>query len=567
MSQPTPSASEPSISVMDAPANPQSKSPFNKVPLEVLIRISDQLSTPDLGSLRLTCRSIEQSMFNMFMKEFFTQRQFMLTEFSLQTLIDISKSRLSDCLDYVIIGLNTFTRHYFSPGEEAQETRYREAQSDHHTLVNSGQDVAMLTEAFKNLKNLKTVGIRDYHSAGRGFRDGFEVSWASYGATTLRQDTGVDLLRIPIDEMVAYTNKVFITLFTALGHAGARPSAFELLRHQQGVPSDDAYNLFTKYLKPKVVPVLEGIETFMSVVNVATGPFRVTSLTGSAGTQLRRRHDYSLRLFLGHMPNLKHLRLNFAHPGHNSDAVDEFIDWLGTPVLGAHSEPDGNQLPMPPAPVAFPHLEEINLGFVEVEPKRLLQVVRKLAPTLRNLELWKVTLRSRTGAVQGDYNARGDISIINMWARFLQSLRDVPNLDLKHIMVGCPAQRMSMTSARVWVQATDGVPDKTVSRREYTGIDWRHFVGDLAKQIMVDIPPERKRNPESDEEDDEDSNDGMDDEIDDDMDNDILEDDIMDAIQEQMESGGYFPDEIEEALDGLEDTIAYEQGFYPIVFQ
>ncbi|KAJ0299567.1 hypothetical protein COL516b_009071 [Colletotrichum fioriniae] len=533
MSQHTPSASGPSTSVMDAPANPQSKSPFNKVPLEVLIRISDQLSTPDLGSLRLTCRSIEQSMFNLFMKEFFTQRQFMLTEFSLQTLIDISKSRLSDCLDYVIIGLNTFTRHYFSPGEEAKETRYREAQSDHHTLVNSGQDVAMLTEAFQNLKNLKTVGIRDYHSKGRGFRDGFEVSWASYGATTLRQYTGVDLLRIPIEEMVAYTNKVFITLFTALGNAAARPSAFELLRHQQGVPSDDAYNLFTKYLKPKVVPILEGLETFICVVNVATGPSRFTSLTGSPGTHQRRRYDYLLRLFLGAMPNLKHLRLNFAHPGHNTDAIDEFIDWLGTPASSALSEPDDNQLPTPPAPVAFPHLEEINLGFVEVEPKRLLKVVQKLAPTLKNLEMWKVTLRTRTGAVQGDYNVRGDISIINMWARFLQSLRSIPDLDLKHIMVGCPAQRMSMMSARVWLQATDGVPDKSVSRREYTGIDWRHFVGDLAKQIMVDIPPERERNPDSDEEDDEDTNDDMDDDIDDGMDHDMLEDDMLDAIQGQ----------------------------------
>ncbi|KAK1671052.1 F-box domain-containing protein [Colletotrichum godetiae] len=558
MSQPTPSASEPSTSVMNAPANPQPNSPFNRVPLEVLIRISDQLATPDLGSLRLTCRSIEQSMFNTFMGEFFTQRQFMLTEFSLQTLIDISKSRLSDCLHYVIIGLNTFTRHYFSPGEEAKETRYREAQSDHYTLVNSGQDVSMLTEAFRNLRNLKTVGIRDYHSSGRNFRDGFSVDWTSYGATTLQRETGVNLLRIPVDEMVTYTNKVFVTLFTALGNAGARPSAFELLRHQQGVPSDDAFNLFTKYLKPKVVPVLEGLETFICVLNVATGPFRVTSLTGSTGSSERRRYDYLLRLFLGYMPNLKHLRTNFAHPGHNTDAVDEFIDWLGTPALNPPSEPDDNQLPTPPAPVAFSHLEEINLGFVEVEPRRLLQVVQKFAPTLRNLELWKVTLRSRTGAISGDYDTRSNISIVNMWARFLQSLRDVPNLDLNHIMVGCPAQRMSMTSARVWVQVTDGVPDKSVGRREYTGIDWRHFVGELAKQVMVDIPPEYERSSDSDDEDEEDMDDGIDDDLDEDM---------FDAIQEDIIAEGYLPDEIEETLDDYADAIAHEQGFHQMMFQ
>lgn len=46
----------------------------------------------------------------------------------------------------------------------------------------------------------------------------------------------------------------------------------------------------------------------------------------------------------------------------------------------------------------------------------------------------------------------------------------------------------------------------------------------------------------------------------------IMADDLI-LDPEQMESGGYFPGGIEEALDGLEDTIAYEQGFYPIVFQ
>lgn len=91
---------------MVAPTNPQSASPFNKVPLEVLLRISSHLTTPELGALRLTCRSIEQSMFNTFMREFFTKRQFMLTEDSLQALIDISKSRLSDCLSHVIVGTN-----------------------------------------------------------------------------------------------------------------------------------------------------------------------------------------------------------------------------------------------------------------------------------------------------------------------------------------------------------------------------------------------------------------------------------------------------------------------------
>ncbi|GKT84163.1 F-box domain-containing protein [Colletotrichum tofieldiae] len=468
MSQPTPSTSKASTPIMVAPTNPQSSSPFNKVPLEVLLRISSLLNTTELNALRLTCRSIEQSLFNTFMKEYFTKRQFMLTEFSLQALVDISNSRLSDCLDHVIIGLNCFTRHYFPPGKEACETRYRKAQADHFALVNSGQHVVMLTEAFRNLKNLKTVGIRDYNSKARSLRDGFTATWASYGATTLEKETEVNLFRVPIDEIQAYTNKVFISLFTALGNAGARPKAFELLRKGQGVPSDDAFNLFTKYLKPKVAPVLEGLETFMCVVNVANGPFRTTAPVAGADDNTafsRRRHDYLLRLFLGYMSNLKHLRLNFSHPGNNSDAVDHFINWLGTPV------------------------EELNLGFVDVEPKRLIQLVRKLSPTLKKLELWKLTLWNKAADTR-DTDDRRDHYKVNLWAKMLRALCDLPSLNLDHIMIGSPAQRTFMTNTKVWFHNKDGPADDKVDRKEYTGIDWKHFVEELVGQVKAELPLE-----------------------------------------------------------------------------
>ncbi|TQN69706.1 hypothetical protein CSHISOI_05770 [Colletotrichum shisoi] len=504
MSQTTLSAPMPPMSnpIILTPTNPQSRSPFNKVPLEVLLRISSLLNTTELSALRLTCRSIEQSLFNTFMKEYFTKRQFMLTEFSLQVLIDISKSRLSDCLDHVIIGLNCFTRHYFPPGKEACETRYREAQADHFSLVHSGQHVLMLTEAFRNLKNLQTVGIRDYNSKARSLRDGFTATWASYGATTLEKQTEVNLFRVPIDEIQAYTNKVFISLFTALGNAGARPKAFELLRKGQGVPSDDAFNLFTSYLGPKVAPVIEGLETFICVVNVANGPFRTTAPTHGAEDNTafsRRRHDYLLRLFLGYMSNLKHLRLNFSHPGNNSDAVDHFINWLGTPAFKSPSTPPifDPQLPSPPPPVAFPHLEELNLGFLDAEPKRLIHLVRKLSPTLRKLEFWKLTLWNKAAEGRGTEERR-DHYKVNLWAKMLKALCDVPNLNLDHIMIGSPAQRTFMTNTKVWFHSKVASPNDKVDKKEYTGIDWKHFVEELAGQVKAELPLETSSDSDED---------------------------------------------------------------------
>lgn len=75
------------------------------LPLEVLLNITRHLNTPDYCNVRLASKYFEEQLHNAFAKEFFTKRQFMISEFSLQALIDISKSRFSSNLTHVIIGL------------------------------------------------------------------------------------------------------------------------------------------------------------------------------------------------------------------------------------------------------------------------------------------------------------------------------------------------------------------------------------------------------------------------------------------------------------------------------
>lgn len=83
---------------------PQTPSRLLSIPLEVLLSITSNLPTPDYCSLRSTCKHVETQLHNAFSREFFTKRQFMISEFSLQSFIDISKSRYSTCLTHVIIG-------------------------------------------------------------------------------------------------------------------------------------------------------------------------------------------------------------------------------------------------------------------------------------------------------------------------------------------------------------------------------------------------------------------------------------------------------------------------------
>lgn len=95
-------------------------STLNKLPLELLLRVTAHLDTSELCSFRLTCRSIEAALFHSFSKEFFSQKQFMLSYYSLQVLSDIAKSRLGDCLEHVIIGLD----HYL-PNVDHHEPKSR----------------------------------------------------------------------------------------------------------------------------------------------------------------------------------------------------------------------------------------------------------------------------------------------------------------------------------------------------------------------------------------------------------------------------------------------------------
>jgi ATP sulfurylase len=135
------------------------------IPLELLVAVSSFLSTPELGALRLTCKQIEKSLYEWFSKEFFTKKQFMLTHESLQALFDISKhAGFSQKLSHVIIATNVYANKHIVFRDKDAAARYCQGFNDQRTLLNTGVDREMLTESFKNLKNLQTVGIRDFNN-------------------------------------------------------------------------------------------------------------------------------------------------------------------------------------------------------------------------------------------------------------------------------------------------------------------------------------------------------------------------------------------------------------------
>ncbi|KAF3347147.1 hypothetical protein BJF96_g6774 [Verticillium dahliae] len=465
---------------------------FGKVPLEVFLRITDHLTTVEHGNLRLTCRSIERSLFTTFSREFFSKKQFMLTEHSLQALIDMSTSRIGDCLKHIIIGLD-----YYKEGppvhSQAKATLYTAGCDDQRTFLWTGQAVLMLTEAFRNLQPT-VVGMRDYASDARQFRDGSRAKWASYGATTVWKETGVSLLGGSgyDDEVVSvYASQVFSIILAALAGSGATPTTIEVLRHHHGRLRATAFNI-PKYLKPSLLPVLSRIETMFLPLDVVrkrhdwdtSTPARYASADGSE-PDMEICPDYLFRVFLSHLPNLKHLRLNF----HRNDTPTDLLKWLADP---SPDKSDTSQLPATPnAPnilrlpraVDFPCLESIDFGILTIDQESLLNVIRKFAPTLKGVELWKVTL-VRNSAEASDVPSRR-----NLWRQFFGRMRHIDGLKLKHMMVGQPLQRLQQRSAVYNVtfkSLSRGGTTNAIQKRAYQGNEWDEWIQDMAADVVVE---------------------------------------------------------------------------------
>lgn len=465
------------------------------IPLELLVAVSLHLPTTDLCALRLTCKQIERSLYEWFTTEFFTKKQFMLTHKSLQALVDISKHvTFSKKLSHIIIGTNTYKDLPLRFRTEENAARYIQGYEDQQALLCSGLDRDMLTEAFQSLENLHTVGIRDFNSNNR-LRDGHGASWSSYGATTVYRETGIELALNSRNadsrgSTSGFVTRIFQNLVHALGKAQRNAKKIEILLRHHVLP-DEALNI-PDYLRPTTLPVLQTLQTLLVNINVEVMDLH----THSNGTRVVSYAGRSLCRFLSATVNLSHLRLNFAK--HQLEQNEEFLNWLSQlpPAPGLQSD---NRLK--PDPIALPLLAQLELGQVNVEPHYILNVIHKFAPTLRDLRLWRMSLRTQSVARNPD---------INLWADFFSKLAAMPHLQLNHLVVHLLSQDRDFVNFKI-LDVEDAPLLKT---KDSVGRKMDVFLKELEEEAVVLRPI--FINPNSDEDSDEDMEDedeieGMDD--------------------------------------------------------
>jgi hypothetical protein len=160
----------------------------------------------------------------------------MLSTFSLGVLISISKhAALAPFVKHVVIGLDGYNHPRSGDRSWAgmeQCEAFRNAWADHHTLISSGRGLRMLVQAFQNLPNLATVGIRDYDAPGRT-RD--EDRWRSYGAPTLFRQTGIRNRGCSSE----YATDVYTLLVQALADSNTPVQAIQVILRAQGLGLSD----------------------------------------------------------------------------------------------------------------------------------------------------------------------------------------------------------------------------------------------------------------------------------------------------------------------------------------
>ncbi|KAI0387768.1 hypothetical protein F5Y04DRAFT_240928 [Hypomontagnella monticulosa] len=466
-------------------------SPLLRVPLEVLLLISSYLTTQEYGVLRRVCRQLELSLFKEFSSEFFTKRSFMLTEHSLSTLVDISKSRLSTSVAYLTISLKHPSPSYHGPigttvptdSEAGIRSNYlRQEIMDHQALINSGYDLELLTEAFQNLPSLQTVSLRDFDSTGRN-RDGSGV-WRPYGAPTISIKTGYNVeapryargIDIGFSQGANYVSRTFLTVLRALGNTKGpnTPPRLEAILRKCHLPEVAFY--IPPRLEPVILPVLKDLTTIF----LELGP---SSLTGRIVTNMEYCSGFQLTAFLSRTTSLEHLRLNFRDCV--EDESNSLFKWLTqSPESRVDSQvdiPEGTIMvsvfPQIPAAPSLPRLEQLDIGMATIELRTLVNLVKRFRSSLRRISLHKVTLHDPTAK-----SCR-----INIWAKLINQLCK-SNLQLSAINFSFLKQVNRRHVYHVSFLEDHQNPDNRSLTKEWAGKDFQRNSKDLIESMFVAWP-------------------------------------------------------------------------------
>ncbi|CAK7271364.1 hypothetical protein SEPCBS119000_004567 [Sporothrix epigloea] len=406
---------------------------LSRLPIELLLRITNHLTTTELCAVRLCSRSLESALRHFFLLEFFQRKQFMLTDFSLQTLLAIARHPvMSQSLRHVSFGVEEFCDPDRCAQSIEQALIFDKAVAQQKTLLTNGRGLQLLTTAFSLLHNLETVQLRDFPSRTR-YRDGPSAAWTSYGFRSMREQLGKNAhYQLANTRNPDFSSRAFALIMAALAQANARPPNIKVLIHTKVAGLKD----FAFDLTPMpclnlpgisagngadvdTLDVLAGLRQLHLKLQFILHPLKTRHIRLddphlSGRSRLAAMESLPLHAWLAHCPKVEWLRLNLHKEARHYN--DVFLSRLGSPLPAYY--------PLPPGSVASRNitmpfaskLRRLDLGIACCSPGVLLDVLGRF-PALEHLSLYRFSLLyERDSAETPD----------NVWNKFLSTLAKSP---------------------------------------------------------------------------------------------------------------------------------------------
>ncbi|KAH8841150.1 hypothetical protein MCOR07_004826 [Pyricularia oryzae] len=431
---------------------------LSDMPIEILCQISRQLSTTDLGNLRLTNKRYEAAIFKPFMREFFSKKQFMLTEPSLRALIDISlHPQFAYEIKHLILGLDHYQSGVagFGPSED-QNMEYVMGSCAQRAFLNSGTARDMLAMAVKNLPSLEVIDIRDFRSNSRTRDRG---AFSSYGAPTVERSTGLPLRMSsgPADYVQLYLPSIAFSI--VLQVIGSRGIGIEtVIRNNHWGLTDSAFSL-SEFNRAPTVAALQCMKKLHLCLDMNNNEFTSHTAQDPKDVEARRWMAKShLQTLLSYTTNLEWLRLNFLTGDLNLQR--SFLCWVGLPTQYG-------------SPVFAAPLKRLDLGYVRIRSEEYIGLFRKFKGTLEAFSIWNSSIEMSTQDVRDK---------VNQWGQLFKRLAvELPHL--REVVVG--RLRAELIYA-VDIVANNG--EKGGNSVEYRGDDARGFLKRLGERIVPQWP-------------------------------------------------------------------------------
>ncbi|KAI0161222.1 hypothetical protein GGR57DRAFT_498739 [Xylariaceae sp. FL1272] len=430
---------------------------FLELPLELLLLIWDYLAIDDAFALRLVCRELASRLFEPFCKEFFTERRFSISYYSLNVLLEITKHPdLKKCLKHLTIGLDRFDSadalprvvnnwnqdtHSATATSDAKYYKLEALNQEQNFLLNSGKFQLLMSQALLALPDLQSLVLRDRNAPKKLERSGANPLLASFGAERVSRETGCDLTGdLPNAHLGAHDDRfvdsVFLATLLALvqGQSKIDSLTVDIQKDNLGL-SSSAFSLPECFLAD-IYPILARLRSLHLSVSITR------SALGSYSDRSRsflRWQTYQLASFLQKAPDLTSIRIQCKELGHfPKEIIRGLADILDPPETLEHHLDNqldranvcGDISSIPPIlPHCFHSLKELELENMTTSIIPLSRVLKSVAGTLRRLTLRKVAL----WVSETDAELDNDYRQPNAWSKLFQDMLHPLELELEHL--------------------------------------------------------------------------------------------------------------------------------------